>query len=69
MPLRQYIPRRLIGFGSVYGLFAAVAIVYTARVVGESEVITGAEFSGMIVLSLAGFAVGFFAGQDKENKR
>ena len=68
MPLGQYLPRRWIGFVCVYGLFAAVAIIYAARVARESEVITGAEFWGMIVLSLAGFAVGFFAGQDKENK-
>lgn len=69
MPLRQYLPRRLIGFVCVYGLFAAVAIVYTARVAREAEAISGAEFWGMLVLSLVGFAVGFFAGQDKEKKR
>ena len=71
MPLGQYLSRRWIGFVCVYGLFAAVAIVYAARAVRESEVIAGAEFWGMLVLSLAGFAVGFFAGQDKdkENKR
>ena len=69
MPLGQYLPRRLIGFVCVYGLFAAVAIVYAARAARESEAITGAEFWGMLVLSLAGFSVGFFAGQDKEKKR
>ena len=69
MPLRQYLPRRTIGFASLYGFFVAVAIVYAARVARESEVVTGAEFWGMLVLSLVGFAVGFIAGQDKENKR
>lgn len=69
MPLRQYLSRRLVGFVSLYGFFVAVWIVYTARVARESEVITGAEFWGMLALSLAGFAVGFFAGQDKEKNR
>ena len=69
MPLRQYLARRGVAFLCCYVFFLLIVIAYVARDEDASQVVTGDEFWGLLVLSLVSFAAGFFAGQDKEKKR
>ncbi|MYC35700.1 MAG: hypothetical protein F4X66_02120 [Chloroflexi bacterium] len=69
MSLSSYIEGRLIGVVCCYALFFVIAIAYVVRGEGGSEAVEGSELFGLLVLSLVGFAIGFFAGQDREPKR
>lgn len=69
MSLRQYLSRRGIGFLCCYVFFVVIVIAYVDRDEGASQVVIGDEFWGLVVLSVVSFAAGFFAGQDKEEKR
>lgn len=66
MPLKRYMGRRFIGVACCYALFFVITLIYELRNEGTSEAIGGWELFGLLVLSLVGFAIGFFAGQDKE---
>ena len=67
IPLRPYLERRIISFACTYVAFTAIAIVYIVQKDGGgTENIMAKELWGLFVLSLLGFAVGFFAGQDKD---
>ena len=66
MPLKRYMARRFIGVVCCYALFFVITLIYELRDEGTSEAIGGWELFGLLVLSLVGFAIGFFAGQDKE---
>ena len=69
MPLRQYLPRRIIVYVCCYVFFIAIAIAYVALLDrGVSGGIKGKEIFGLLVVSLVSFAPGFFAGQDKDPK-
>ena len=68
-PMGPYLGRRIASFACTYVAFTAIAIVYVVRKNGgETENITGDELLGLLVLSLLGFAVGFFAVQDRDPK-
>ena len=69
MPLNIYIERRLIGVFCCYALFFVITIIYLLPRKGVSQSLEGWELFGLLVLSLVGFAIGFFAGQDKEPKQ
>lgn len=67
IPLRPYLERRIISFACTYVAFTAIAIGYIVQKDGGgAENIMAKELWGLFVLSLLGFAVGFFAGQDKD---
>ena len=67
-PVGPYLGRRIVSLACTYIAFAAIAIIYIAQKDGGGADITGKEVWGLLVLSLLGFAVGFFAGQDKDPK-
>lgn len=70
MPITQYIGRRKIGIFCCYAFLVMVAIAYSLVIdQGISEGISTKELLSIVALSLVGFAIGFFAGQDKERKR
>ena len=69
MSITQYIGRRKRSYACCVGFFFVTLMVYVAVV--ERDVygtITGKELWGLIVMPLVSFAVGFFAGQDKEKE-
>ena len=66
-PIVPYLGRRIISFACTYIAFSAIILVYTIRKDAEgTSDITESEVFGLLVLSLLSFAVGFFAGQDKD---
>ena len=68
-PIVPYLGRRIVSFACTYIAFTAIIVVYTIRKnAGETEDITEGEVLGLLMLSLLSFAVGFFAGQDKDPK-
>lgn len=69
MSLAHYLGRRIISVVCCYVFFIAIAVVYVLRDGDASEEITRKELWGLFVLSLVSFAVGLFAGQDKERKQ
>ena len=69
MPSMQYLLRRGVGLLCCYVFFVVIIIAYQIRGGDTAQMITGEELWSMLVLSLVGFVVGFFAGQDKEKNR
>ena len=69
MPLMQYLSRRGIGLFCCYVFFVVIILAYQIRAGDTVQVITGERLWSMAVLSLVGFVVGLFAGQDKEKNR
>ena len=70
IPIGPYLGRRIISFACTYIAFAAIAIVYVVQKDGGgADNITGGELLGLLLLSLLGFVVGFYAGQDKDPKQ
>lgn len=67
-PVGSYLGRRAISFACTYVVFTVIAIIYIVQKDGAWADISGSEVWGLLVLSLAGFAGGFFAGQDKDPK-
>jgi clan AA aspartic protease len=62
-----YLGRRIISFACTYLAFTAIAIVYVVQKDGGGvDNIKRGELLGLLLLSLLGFAVGFYAGQDKD---
>ena len=69
-PIFPYLERRIVSFACTYIAFTAIILVYTIRKDTEGTTdITEGEVFGLLVLSLLSFAVGFFAGQDKDPKQ
>lgn len=65
-----YLGRRIISFACAYLALTAIAIVYVVEKNGGGvDNIKGGELLGLLLLSLLGFVVGFFAGQDKDPKQ
>ena len=68
-PVGSYLGRRIISFACTYVAFTAIAIIYMVQKGGGgADNIKGGELFGLLLLSLLGFAVGFYAGQDKDPK-
>lgn len=64
-----YLGRRIISFACTYVAFTAIAIVYVLQKDGAEVNNIALELSGLLLLSLLGFALGFYAGQDKDPKQ
>lgn len=68
-PIGPYLRRRIVSFTCTYIAFTAIAVVYALQKDGGgTENVTREELWGLLILSLLGFSVGFFAGQDQDPK-
>ena len=63
MAWREYINRRGLSVAASWFVFSLIALIYMIR---EDTEIGGDAVIGLLILSIAGLAIGFVAGMDKE---
>ena len=63
MGLLEYINRRGLSVGASWFVFSLIGLIYMIR---EDTDVGGDAVIGLLILSIAGLAIGFVAGMDRE---